>query len=224
MSELSSFQERGITVVKDRASVALAKKSLAVNRETIIGHEIGIINNAEPETFIPQTVAEFFFADDEGELPRHLDLQEVDLLYNDYIRVMTCMHERLRAVFNTYVLRFLDEKLRKQHGLEADTARMVLPGEDSIDDFTKMFEDVTTMISQADEKETLEPRPSNCQGEEEKKNEELSQAEGECAGRGAPDLNNESQCNVREDDAFESFSERKASTNVPTLIKNNKNP
>lgn len=29
---------------------------------------------------------------------------------------------------------------------------------------------------------------------------------------------------MREDDAFESFSERKASTNIPTMIKSNKNP
>jgi len=48
-------------------------------------------------------------------------MQEVDLLYNDYIRVMTCMHERLRAVYNHYVTRFLDDKIRKDHGIEADT-------------------------------------------------------------------------------------------------------
>jgi hypothetical protein len=42
-------------------------------------------------------VAEFFFADDTGEMPKELDMKEVDLLYNDYIRVMTCMHEKLRT-------------------------------------------------------------------------------------------------------------------------------
>lgn len=66
-------------------------------------------------------MAEFFFADETGDLPRILDLQEVDLLYNDYIRVMTCMHERLRAVYNSYVTRFFDEKLRQEHCLEPDT-------------------------------------------------------------------------------------------------------
>jgi hypothetical protein len=74
-----------------------------------------------------------------------LDLQEVDLLYNDYIRVMTCMHERLRAVYNQYVTRFFDEKLRKENGLEADTQRLILPGEEGTDgecDFSKMFEDI----------------------------------------------------------------------------------
>jgi hypothetical protein len=91
-------------------------------------------------------VGEFFFADDEGELPRHLDLQEVDLLYNDYIRVMTCMHERLRAVYNQFVSRFLDKKLRKEHKIEADTMRLILPGESSDDggDFSKMFEDASS--------------------------------------------------------------------------------
>lgn len=62
--------------MKDRASLAVGKKSMAIARDTIVGHEIGIVNKVpdEPEPFIPQTVAEFFFADDEGELPRHLDL------------------------------------------------------------------------------------------------------------------------------------------------------
>jgi hypothetical protein len=60
-------------------------------------------------TFKPNNVAEFFFADDQGEMPKELNMKEVDLLYNDYIKVMTCMHERLRNIFNTYVLKFLDE-------------------------------------------------------------------------------------------------------------------
>ena len=43
-------------------------------------------------------------------MPKDLDLKEVDLIYNDYIRVMTCNHEKLRALFNSYVVKFLDEK------------------------------------------------------------------------------------------------------------------
>jgi hypothetical protein len=74
-----------------------------------------------PPPFIPQTVGEFFFADEFGELPHMLDLQEVDQLYNEYIRVMTCMHERLRSVYNTFITRFFDDKLRKEHTLEPDT-------------------------------------------------------------------------------------------------------
>jgi hypothetical protein len=79
--------------------------------------------SADPQqtNFVPQTVAEFFFADETGELPHFLDMQEVDLLYNDYIRVMSCMHERLRAVYNQYVTRFFDEKIRKTNNIEADT-------------------------------------------------------------------------------------------------------
>jgi len=75
----------------------------------------------EKVPFVPQTCGEFFFADDEGEMPRYLDLQEVDLLYNDYIRVMTCMHERLRTVYNQYVSSYLDENTRKQSGIHPDT-------------------------------------------------------------------------------------------------------
>ncbi len=69
-------------------------------------------------------------------------MQEVDLLYNDYIRVMSCMHERLRATYNQYVTRFLDEKTRKENGVEPDLQRLILPGEEGIDgdcDFSKMF-------------------------------------------------------------------------------------
>jgi hypothetical protein len=89
-------------------------------------------------------VAEFFFADDTGALPELLDLQEVDLIYNDYLRVMTCMHERLRTVYNTYVCKYLDERTRTEAGLEAETARLILPGEEGTDgecDFPLMFAD-----------------------------------------------------------------------------------
>lgn len=90
-------------------------------------------------------MAEFFFADEQGNLPLFLDMQEVDLVYNDYIRVMTCMHERLRAVYNQYVTQFFDDRVRKDHGVEADTQRLILPGEEGTDgecDFSRMFEDV----------------------------------------------------------------------------------
>lgn len=83
-----------------------------------------------------------------------LEMQEVDLLYNDYIRVMSCMHERLRAVYNQYVIRFFDEKLRKENGLEADTQRLILPGEEGTDgecDFSKMFEDVGVKTKKVEE-------------------------------------------------------------------------
>lgn len=108
---------------------------------------------------MPQTVAEFFFADETGNLPLFLEMQEVDILYNDYIRVMSCMHERLRAVYNQYVLRFFDDKLRKEWAVQADTQRLVLPGEEGTDgecDYSKMFEDIS--VSAANKaKKTEEP-------------------------------------------------------------------
>lgn len=42
--------------------------------------------------FQAQTVGDFFFADETGQLPEVLNFKEVDLIYNDYIRVMTCMY------------------------------------------------------------------------------------------------------------------------------------
>ena len=62
-------------------------------------------------------MADFFFADDTGQLPETLNYKEVDLIYNDYIRVMTCMHEKLKHIYNTFVLKFLTESQREQLGL-----------------------------------------------------------------------------------------------------------
>jgi len=87
-----------------------------------------------------------------------------------------------------------------------------LPGEEGSDgecDFSKMFEDVGIKSKKpVEEPEQVVSTPvvvvqaSNNQDEEIK--------------------HNESQYNVKEEDAFESFSERKTHTNIPTL-KNNKN-
>jgi len=62
------------------------------------------------DTFKPETVAHFFFADENGVLPASLDLREVDLIYNDYIRVMTIMFEKLKNTYNTFVNRFLSDE------------------------------------------------------------------------------------------------------------------
>lgn len=69
-----------------------------------------------------------------------MDMKEVDLLYNDYIRVMTTTHEKLRTQFNHYVTRFVDDSLRRESGgqLEPETQRLILPGEE--EDLSKMFE------------------------------------------------------------------------------------
>jgi hypothetical protein len=100
-------------------------------------------------------VADFIFADEEGQLPQLLDLQEVDQIYNDYIRVMTCMHERLRSVYNTYVSRYFDEKLRKDNLLQAENQRLILPGEEGTDgecDYTNMFEAPKPVVIQEEVK------------------------------------------------------------------------
>jgi hypothetical protein len=54
-------------------------------------------------------------------MPKDINMKEVDLLYNDYIRVMTCMHEKLRNQYNTYVTKFLDENQRRENGIEPET-------------------------------------------------------------------------------------------------------
>jgi hypothetical protein len=52
------------------------------------------------------------------------------------------------------VTRFFDEKVRKENGLEADTQRLILPGEEGTDgecDFSKMFEDVGVKAKKIEE-------------------------------------------------------------------------
>ena len=63
----------------------------------------------------PNNIAEFFFADDYGRLPQALDMKEVDLIYNNYMKVMSCMHEKLRKMFNSYVELYLDDSQRIEY-------------------------------------------------------------------------------------------------------------
>jgi hypothetical protein len=59
-----------------------------------------------------------------------LDLREVDLIYNDYIRVMTIMYEKLKTTYNNFVNRFMSEDLRKQHNIQVEKGRFNLPDEE----------------------------------------------------------------------------------------------
>ena len=83
-------------------------------------------------------------------------MKEVDLLYNDYIRVMTCMHERIRNIYNTYVTKFLDENTRKENAIEPETNKLVLPGE--VDDPAKIFENPSNGEIKGDDEEIKEDR------------------------------------------------------------------
>ena len=74
-----------------------------------------------------KSVAHFFFADEQGQLPMTLDLREVDLIYNDYIRVLTIMFEKLKANYNTFVNRFLNDQEREKYCIQTEEARFVLP-------------------------------------------------------------------------------------------------
>lgn len=71
-AELASFQERGISVKNDRGEEIKPKQS-SVSRPTMMNPDVGPGQDFVT-TFIPTTVAEFFFADEKGELPRYLDL------------------------------------------------------------------------------------------------------------------------------------------------------
>lgn len=79
--------------------------------------------------FKAETIAQYFFADEFGQLPTSLDLREVDLIYNDYIRVMTIMYEKLKNTYNTFVNRFLSEEQRKENKIGPEMGRFTLPSE-----------------------------------------------------------------------------------------------
>ncbi len=148
--------------------------------------------------FRPQNVAEFFFSDEGGEMPRDLDYQEVDLIYNEYVRIMTCMHEKLRAIYNQLVQKCVDPDLQKEHAIAVETGKLILPGEE-IDD--RMFEEPgQEEIKVTEDTGTINPADL------------APQVNGEPEG--------DEQYNI--EDTNESFSERKNHTTVPSL-KNNRN-
>lgn len=93
------------------------EKSTKFNKDTV----------REDDLFKPETIAQYFFGDDQGQLPTSLDLREVDLIYNDYIRVMTIMYEKLKNTYNTFVNRFLSEEQRKENKIGPEMARFTLP-------------------------------------------------------------------------------------------------
>ncbi len=126
-------------------------------------------------------------------------MKEVDLLYNDYIRVMTCMHEKLRNQYNTYVTKFLDENARRENCIEPETQRLILPGEE--EDLSKMFE---------------QSKPSMEEEEKDERSQGQAMPASQTVGNGNQNLAsrpydehavNESQYNI--DETNESFSERK---------------
>ena len=138
---------------------------------------------------------------------------------------MSCMHERLRAVYNQYATKFFDEKLRSEHGIEPDNQMLILPGEEGTDgecNFAKMFELPTavrkdTAVSAAQEtsgSQMPQPEPTVASsvvvGPSNNQDEEVKESAFNYAA-----AVEESQCNIKDDDdasAFESFSERKGNT------------
>mmetsp|Transcript_8574 Transcript_8574/g.13244 ORF Transcript_8574/g.13244 Transcript_8574/m.13244 type:complete len:222 (+) Transcript_8574:503-1168(+) len=76
------------------------------------------------------SVADFFFGDENGELPEAIELSEVNLIYNDYIRVMTIMYEKLKNTYNTFTTRFLTEEERQSNNLFPEVGRFAHPHEE----------------------------------------------------------------------------------------------
>ena len=78
-----------------------------------------------------ESIAHYFFSDEKGNLPSSLDLREVDMIYNDYIRVLTIMYEKLKNTYNTFVNRFLTEEQKAANGIQLEVNRFFLVDEES---------------------------------------------------------------------------------------------
>ena len=50
------------------------------------------------------------------------------MIYNDYIRVMTCMHQKLKHTYNQFCLKLLTEEQRSKYQLFPETGGLSLPG------------------------------------------------------------------------------------------------
>jgi hypothetical protein len=112
---MQQLQEKGVISHSLQKQASLKKmgtniRSAKDDQDALLTQIPNDPNSNQQWSFKPQTLAEFFFADATGEMPKDLDLKEVDLIYNDYIRVMTCTHEKLRALYNSYVTKFIDDK------------------------------------------------------------------------------------------------------------------
>ena len=100
-------------------------------------------------------------------MPSKLDLREVDLIYNDYIRVMTIMYEKLKFHYNTFVERFLTEDERKENGIQIEHSKFCLPTEyDQQDTIEKKIKNQSGKAKLTRTKEESKQTPIGTDGNE----------------------------------------------------------
>lgn len=64
-----------------------------------------------------QTIADYFFADAKGSLPAEPSMRDIDLIYNDYVRVMNACYEKQRHTYNNFVNKFLTPAQKQEFHL-----------------------------------------------------------------------------------------------------------
>ncbi len=153
-------------------------------------------------------MGEFFFADENGDLPTELNFKEIDVIYNDYVRILSCMHEKIRTWHNTVCQRCIDDKQRKEYNVQIETSRLILPGEE---DEARMFDPPPPIQQPMQPIEEMKGDTGNI---------DLEESKGSPGAFRGSLGEHESMYNIEETN--ESFSERKHQTNVPTL-RNNRN-
>ena len=50
--------------------------------------------------FKPKTAGEFFFSDPQGFMHTLLSSSDIDNIYNDYIKILVCMYDKLKEKYN----------------------------------------------------------------------------------------------------------------------------
>lgn len=60
--------------------------------------------------FKASTITEFLFCNEDGFLPSTPDNKHIDEIYNDYIKVLSSMYDRLRGRYNNFAQKCLQEE------------------------------------------------------------------------------------------------------------------
>ena len=82
------------------------------------------------DMWAPQNITEYLFCDDNGEMIDDINSKDVDQIYDDYVRVLTGMYERLRGKFNHFASKCLSEKQKRESGLVLTAPPLTMPSEE----------------------------------------------------------------------------------------------
>lgn len=74
-------------------------------------------------------VTEWLFADESGQIAQDVNLSEIEIIYNGYMQQLIGAYEQLKTKFNTYALKCLSERQKRECGMALTAPNLVLPSE-----------------------------------------------------------------------------------------------